>query len=239
MPLAQSVMYSFYKIAPGGAKEFVGLRLYEKVLTDSTFWTAVGNTVQLLLFSVPTTVILALAVALGLNRIANLRWRNVWAIDVLPALRDFAGGCRAHLAMDLRPGLRLPQLRAVVRRHPTAEVAAEPGRGATGHRRRERLGAHRLRHDDLPGRAAIDPGGVLRGGRHRRRQCRRSDCDTSRCRCSTRRSSWSAFSSSYSISRSSIRCTRRHRADRRARARPSSCCCTTPPSNSSASATPP
>jgi multiple sugar transport system permease protein len=79
LPLAQSILYSFYKIAPGGAKEFVGLRLYEKVLTDSTFWTAVGNTVQLLLFSVPVTVVLALAVALGLNRISNLRWRNVWA----------------------------------------------------------------------------------------------------------------------------------------------------------------
>ena len=79
LPLAQSVMYSFYKIAPGGAKEFVGLRLYEKVLTDSTFWTAVKNTLQLLLFSVPTTVILALAVALGLNRIISLRWRNAWA----------------------------------------------------------------------------------------------------------------------------------------------------------------
>ena len=79
LPLAQSVMYSFYKIAPGGAKEFVGLRLYEKVLTDSTFWTAVRNTVQLLVFSVPTTVILALAVALGLNRIISLKWRNVWA----------------------------------------------------------------------------------------------------------------------------------------------------------------
>src|SRR5213594_3305480 len=79
LPLAQSIMYSFYKIAPGGAKEFVGLRLYEKVLTDPTFWTAVQNTLQLLLFSVPTTVILALAVALGLNRITNLKWRNVWA----------------------------------------------------------------------------------------------------------------------------------------------------------------
>src|ERR1700704_3050530 len=53
LPLFQSVMYSFYKIAPGGAREFVGLRLYEKVLTDSTFWTAVGNTIQLLVFSVP------------------------------------------------------------------------------------------------------------------------------------------------------------------------------------------
>jgi multiple sugar transport system permease protein len=79
LPLAQSVLYSFYKVAPGGAKEFVGLRLYEKVLTDPGFWTAVGNTVYLLLLSVPTTVVLALAVALGLNRIANLKWRNVWA----------------------------------------------------------------------------------------------------------------------------------------------------------------
>src|SRR4029453_12260883 len=72
LPLAQSLMYSFYKIAPGGAREFVGVRLYEKVLTDSTFWTAVGNTLQLLVLSVPTTVVCALAVALGLNRITNL-----------------------------------------------------------------------------------------------------------------------------------------------------------------------
>lgn len=79
LPLFQSLLYSFYRIAPGGARQFVGLRLYEKVLTDSTFWTAVGNTTKLLLLSVPTTVVLALAAALGLNRIASLRWRNVWA----------------------------------------------------------------------------------------------------------------------------------------------------------------
>jgi len=79
LPLAQSVMYSFYKIAPGGAREFVGLGRYEKVLTDSAFWNTVGNTVQLLLLSVPTTVICALAVALGLNHISSLKWRNVWA----------------------------------------------------------------------------------------------------------------------------------------------------------------
>src|SRR5262244_4044411 len=79
LPLGQSVMYSFYKIAPGGAREFVGLGRYEKVLTDSSFWTAVGNTVQLLLLAVPATLVCALAVALGLNRIASLKWRNVWA----------------------------------------------------------------------------------------------------------------------------------------------------------------
>jgi len=79
LPLAQSVMYSFYRIQPGGAREFAGLSRYERVLTDSTFWTAVGNTLQLLLFSVPATVVCALAVALGLNRISSLKWRNVWA----------------------------------------------------------------------------------------------------------------------------------------------------------------
>lgn len=79
LPLAQSVLYSFYKIAPGGAREFAGLGRYERVLTDPSFWTAVGNTVQLLLMSVPVTIVCALAVALGLNRIASLRWRNLWA----------------------------------------------------------------------------------------------------------------------------------------------------------------
>ena len=79
LPLAQSIAYSFYKIVPGGRMEFVGLRLYGKVLTDSTFWEAVSNTVQLLLLSVPTTVVLALAVALGLNQISSLKWRNLWA----------------------------------------------------------------------------------------------------------------------------------------------------------------
>ena len=80
LPLVQSVMYSFYKIAPGGAREFVGLGRYEKVLTDNAFWASVGNTIQLLLLSVPATVVCALAVALGLNRIASLKWRNLWAL---------------------------------------------------------------------------------------------------------------------------------------------------------------
>src|SRR4030095_4368168 len=53
--------------------------LEEKVLTDPTFWTAILNTVKLLLLSVPATVVLALAVALGLNRLTSLRWRNLWA----------------------------------------------------------------------------------------------------------------------------------------------------------------
>ena len=79
IPLVESVIQSFYRTVPGGASQFVGTRLYEKVLTDPTFWRAVRNTITLLLMSVPATVVLSLAVALGLARITRLRWRNAWA----------------------------------------------------------------------------------------------------------------------------------------------------------------
>lgn len=85
VPLVESVIGSFHRTVPGGESRFVGLRLYEKVLTDPTFWRAVGNTVSLLLLSVPTTVVLALAVALGLHRLRSLRWRSAWtAMYFLP-----------------------------------------------------------------------------------------------------------------------------------------------------------
>jgi multiple sugar transport system permease protein len=80
LPLVQSVIGSFYRTVPGGASRYVGLRLYEKILTDDAFWSAVSNTLSLLVMSVPATVILALAVALGLNRIERLRWRSLWAL---------------------------------------------------------------------------------------------------------------------------------------------------------------
>jgi ABC-type sugar transport system permease subunit len=85
VPLIESVIGSFYRTVPGGASRFVGLRLYERVFTDPTFWQAVRNTVSLLLMSVPTTVVLALGVALGLHRLLSLRWRSAWtAMYFLP-----------------------------------------------------------------------------------------------------------------------------------------------------------
>ncbi len=85
VPLVESIIGSFYRTVPGGESRFVGLRLYEKVLTDSTFWQAVGNTVSLLLMSVPATVALALMVALGLHRLRSIRARSVWtAMYFLP-----------------------------------------------------------------------------------------------------------------------------------------------------------
>ncbi len=79
VPLVESVVASFYRTVPGGASRFVGLALYEKVLTDSTFWQSVRNTAMLVAWSVPVTIVLALVVALGLNRLVSLGWRSVWA----------------------------------------------------------------------------------------------------------------------------------------------------------------
>jgi multiple sugar transport system permease protein len=85
VPLIESVIGSFYRTVPGGASQFVGTRLYGKVLTDPTFWQAVGNTVSLLVMSVPVTVGLALAAALGLHRFRNLKARSAWtAMYFLP-----------------------------------------------------------------------------------------------------------------------------------------------------------
>jgi multiple sugar transport system permease protein len=79
VPLVESVIGSFYRTVPGGASQFVGTRLYVKVLTDPTFWQAVGNTASLLIMSVPVTVVLALAAALGLHRLRTLKARSAWA----------------------------------------------------------------------------------------------------------------------------------------------------------------
>ena len=85
VPLVESVIGSFYRTVPGGASRYVGVRLYDKVLTDPTFWQAVRNTVSLVILSVPTTVVLALVIALGLHRLRSLRWRSAWtAMYFLP-----------------------------------------------------------------------------------------------------------------------------------------------------------
>jgi len=85
LPLVESVIGSFYRTVPGGASRYVGFRLYDKVLTDPTFWQAVRNTASLVVLSVPTTVVLALVIALGLHRLQSLRWRSAWtAMYFLP-----------------------------------------------------------------------------------------------------------------------------------------------------------
>lgn len=76
-PLLQSVQMSFFNGGFGQAPTFVGIDSYKYVFTDPMFWLTVKNTLYFVLLSVPTTVILALVVALLLNRIQNKRFRDL------------------------------------------------------------------------------------------------------------------------------------------------------------------
>ena len=50
---------------------YIGLENYEFALTDPDFWDALAHTLYFAVISVPTTIMLALAVAVGLNRIGS------------------------------------------------------------------------------------------------------------------------------------------------------------------------
>lgn len=76
-PLFQSIRLSFYEGGMGRPERFVGLKPYEMVFTDLFFWQTVRNTLYFVILSVPMTVILALGVALLLNRIINHRFRDI------------------------------------------------------------------------------------------------------------------------------------------------------------------
>ncbi len=56
--------------------KFVGLENFARLFTDSNFWQAFGNTLKLMVFSVPIGVVLALGVAILLNQ--RLPGRNIF-----------------------------------------------------------------------------------------------------------------------------------------------------------------
>jgi multiple sugar transport system permease protein len=69
-------------------KPFVGLDNYRKVLEDGPFWESIGHTVYFVLGSVPTTMAIALGLALLLNqKIRALGWfRTAYYLPVITPL---------------------------------------------------------------------------------------------------------------------------------------------------------
>ncbi|WP_198410412.1 carbohydrate ABC transporter permease [Mycetocola zhujimingii] len=65
----------------GGQGEFVGFDNFTFVLGQSAFWSSLGNTISIFLFSSVPQVIVALVIANALN--ANLRARTFWRMGVL------------------------------------------------------------------------------------------------------------------------------------------------------------
>ncbi|HEY1604913.1 MAG TPA: sugar ABC transporter permease [Allosphingosinicella sp.] len=67
-PLFLGIGISFNNADPFGGRRWVGLDNYARLLADPVFWQAVLNTFKLALLIVPPLTILALALALALNR---------------------------------------------------------------------------------------------------------------------------------------------------------------------------
>ena len=103
LPLAQSVSYSFYRIQPGGARSSSGSAPMKGAHRLDVLVSRLEHHGQFTVLSVPITVIAALAIALGLNRIASLKWRNLWASMYFPCRSPLARRRAHHLAVDPEP----------------------------------------------------------------------------------------------------------------------------------------
>jgi multiple sugar transport system permease protein len=68
VPLAMGVVLSLQRADLFGARDFVGLGNYARLVADPVFHQAVGNTFKLALLIVPPLTVIALALALALNR---------------------------------------------------------------------------------------------------------------------------------------------------------------------------
>lgn len=84
-PMVQALILSFQS-GTGTNLEFVGLDNYKRLLTDSTFLTAVKNTFIYLIVQVPVMIILALFLSVLLND-RTLKWKGLYRTAMfLPAV---------------------------------------------------------------------------------------------------------------------------------------------------------
>ena len=85
-PFIQTFLLSFFT-EHRGVSSFVGLENYKEVLTDSLFWKSLINTAYLTLISVPITIVLALLVAVLLDKSPSILVRNTLQIaSLLPMM---------------------------------------------------------------------------------------------------------------------------------------------------------
>lgn len=86
-PFCYNVVLSFADWHVVRPLQYIGFENYEMVFTDDEFWASLVNTLYFALLSVPTTITLALLVALGLNRLGRFMGSSVLrALFFLPVI---------------------------------------------------------------------------------------------------------------------------------------------------------
>ena len=84
-PFFQNILYSFRKMGTFGNGTFVGLRNYQKLLQDDTFWLALRNTFFYAIVGVPLVVFFSIFFANLVNK--NIRGRTLYrTLLYIPAI---------------------------------------------------------------------------------------------------------------------------------------------------------
>ena len=150
---------NFQANRPNREVEWVGLRNYERILTDTDIWLTMQATAHFLFWTIFFQVLIGFTLAWLINR--KFKGNDLLDHDHRAADDAVAGGGGQFLDIPLPAADRPVQLRRLVlhRRRSVSLRDARIGQsGALVHRHRRHLDVDALRDADLPGRAALDPG---------------------------------------------------------------------------------
>ncbi len=88
IPILLSFIISFFEWSVNGIGKFVGFSNYVKIFHDPDFWQSMVNTFYLVIFIVPTSLILSLILATLLNNIEKLKgfFRSLYFIPTVTSM---------------------------------------------------------------------------------------------------------------------------------------------------------
>ena len=85
IPFIQNILYSFRKMGTFGEGTFIGLKNYQDLLKDDTFWLALQNTVFYAVVGVPLVIIFSIFLAHQINK--KIRGRTIYrTLLFIPAI---------------------------------------------------------------------------------------------------------------------------------------------------------
>jgi len=88
LPIVMSFVISFFEWTLHGTGGFIGISNYQKLINDPEFWQSMMNTVWLVIFVVPASLIFSLIFAVLLNQIKALRglFRTVYFLPFVTSM---------------------------------------------------------------------------------------------------------------------------------------------------------
>lgn len=108
IPFIQNILYSFRKMGTFGEGTFIGLKNYQDLLKDDTFWLALQNTVFYAVVGVPLVIIFSIFLAHQINK--KIRGRTIYRTLLFIPANYHPGSDRYLVAVDSQLSVRHLQL---------------------------------------------------------------------------------------------------------------------------------